>query len=105
MDILHTITTLDWEEMMMMICAGFAGLAYVVADIKRERILDGIAMDLVDRIAKLELAVINHDELVARMDVLDRRMFEMEPAVRYGERIARLEGRDYCGDDGEGSDG
>ncbi len=84
----------DWDEVMML-AMGFAGLAYVIADLKRERKLDTHAVDFAARLAALEA---NADDSlaiegrIAKLEMLADRdeRFEERLAV-LGERIAALE--------------
>lgn len=90
-----------------MIAMGFAGLAYIIKDLKRERRLDELAVELAERIARLEA---NSDDSVA----LEARLVALEAAASrddrleerisaYGERIAVLETKMDQIDAGEGA--
>lgn len=79
MTIYHEILLMDWDEVLML-AMGFAGFAYIVADLKRERRLDQCAMDHEGRIARLEA---NSDDSVA----LEARLVHLEAAASRDERL------------------
>lgn len=85
----------DWDEVLML-AMGFAGFAYVVADLKRERRLDECAMDHEGRIANVEaLLAAQDDTLLTRVIHLEARKDHddrlEERVCGYAERIAVLE--------------
>ena len=92
----------DWDEVLML-AMGFAGFAYIVADLKRERRLDEVAMNHEGRLSSLEA---NHDDSIA----LEVRLRDVENRVEnnerlderiaaLGERVAVLETRAEGSDD------
>lgn len=79
MTLYESIMLMDWDEVLML-AMGFAGFAYIVADLKRERRLDQCAMDHEGRLARLEA---NSDDSVA----LEARLVHLEAASSRDERL------------------
>lgn len=83
----------DFDEIMM-IAMGFAGLAYVIVDLKRERRLDQFAIAICEDIATLKavLGEGNPHPLNERVAAIEASLETFDPAdVR--ERLAKLEVR------------
>lgn len=99
----------DFEEVTM-IAMGFAGLAYVIVDQKRERELDRRASEFAERIARLEAYADDPTEIerrVARLEIEAERDERFEERLAgYGERIATLEAltKDDEGTDDDGNE-
>jgi hypothetical protein len=94
----------DWDEVLML-CMGFAGLAYIVVDQVRTSKLDNYADNFDERLTKLELvwayaaedadltALAAHvDRVAERLATAMERLAE-DCASELGERVATLEAR------------
>lgn len=81
---------LDWEEVMAL-AAGFAAVAYVIVDQKRERRLDALALEFSSTLTAHSMRL---DALEARSNTdLDNLQ---ERIAGYAERVAVIEARiDY----------
>ena len=95
----HDATGFDFDEIMM-IAMGFAGLAYIVADLKRERRLDADATAIASRLGAIESAIEAHNPstiasrisaVEARTDALDWRDDMLELVRKVGEIEARID--------------
>lgn len=79
----------EWEELLMVLM-GFAAMAYIVVEYKRERADRYTLMEIVGRLARLEA---NSDDSVA----LEGRLAALEAAAavseRHEERLAGLQER------------
>lgn len=84
----------DWDEVLM-IAMGFAGLAYIIADLKRERKLDELAVEHAERIARLEAIAVDDMTVETRIAALEvraeRDQHLEERLASVGERVAVLE--------------
>lgn len=84
----------DWDEVLM-VAMGFAGLAYIIADLKRERKLDELAVEHAERIARLEAIAVDDmtvEQRLAALEVRAERDQHLEERLAsVGERVAVLE--------------
>jgi hypothetical protein len=81
----------EWDELLML-CMGFAGIAYIVADFKRERALEEIALQFSERLARLETVVSGFDD--RRVDELITRLATVEARIDYQPVHATVRRRD-----------
>ncbi len=83
----------DFDEIMM-IAMGFAGLAYVIADLKRERRLDQFAVAICEDIGELKAATGSHapHTIAERVASIESALETFDP-MDMRERLRELEAR------------
>jgi hypothetical protein len=89
----HDAAGFDFDEVMM-IAMGFAGLAYVIADLKRERRLDQFAVEIATRLGAIESATGSHapHTIAERVASIESALETFDP-VDMRERLRELEAR------------